>query len=55
MPADGAPWPIERLRAVAAVAAGAGLPVHMDGARLFNAEVASGVPAADVRAPVPRR
>jgi threonine aldolase len=42
MPADGAPWPLERLREVAA----AGLPVHLDGARLFNAEVATGVPAA---------
>ncbi len=43
MPADGAPWPLEALRALRA-AAGA-LPVHMDGARLFNAEVASGTPA----------
>lgn len=45
MPAAGAPWPLERLEAVAAVAGGAGLPVHLDGARLFNAEVATGVPA----------
>jgi threonine aldolase len=43
MPADGAPWPVEQLRAVAAC----GLPVHLDGARLFNAEVATGVSAAD--------
>jgi threonine aldolase len=50
MPADGAPWPIERLRAV--VAAGDGLPVHMDGARLFHAEVATGTSAADYTAPV---
>ncbi|HVL06589.1 MAG TPA: GntG family PLP-dependent aldolase [Acidimicrobiales bacterium] len=42
MPADGAPWPLDRLEAVAAV----GLPMHLDGARLFNAEVATGVPAA---------
>ena len=47
MPADGAPWPLDRLRAVASV----GLPVHLDGARLFNAEVATGVPAADYAAP----
>ncbi|HET7722692.1 MAG TPA: beta-eliminating lyase-related protein, partial [Acidimicrobiales bacterium] len=47
MPADGAPWPLDRLRAVAAV----GLPVHLDGARLFNAEVATGVPAATYAAP----
>ena len=31
------------LRAVAAT----GLPVHLDGARLFNAEVATGIPAAE--------
>jgi threonine aldolase len=43
MPADGAPWPLERLREVAVC----GLPVHLDGARLFNAEVATGVAAAD--------
>ena len=30
-------WPLERLQAVAAV----GLPVHLDGARLWNAAVAS--------------
>jgi threonine aldolase len=46
MPADGAPWPLEALRAVAAEAGAAGLPLHMDGARLFNAEVATGVAAA---------
>jgi threonine aldolase len=47
MPANGAPWSITQLRALAGVAFGAGLPVHMDGARLFHAEVATGVPAAD--------
>jgi threonine aldolase len=51
MPADGAPWPLERLRAVGEAAAAAGLPLHLDGARLFNAEVASGVAAADLAAP----
>jgi threonine aldolase len=50
MPADGAPWPLDRLQAV--VAAGGGIPVHMDGARLFHAEVATGTPAADYTAPV---
>ncbi|HUP86087.1 MAG TPA: GntG family PLP-dependent aldolase [Acidimicrobiales bacterium] len=45
MPADGAPWPIDRLREV--VAAASGLPVHMDGARLFHAEVATGTSAAE--------
>jgi len=42
MPAGGAPWPLAALGAVAAL----GLPVHLDGARLFNAEVATGTPAA---------
>lgn len=44
MAAGGAPWAPEALEAV--VAAAAGVPVHIDGARLFNAEVATGVPAA---------
>ena len=44
MPADGAPWPIEALRALREVAGA--VPVHMDGARLFNAEVATGTSAA---------
>ncbi len=43
MPSCGTPWPLEALAAVADV----GLPMHMDGARLFNAAVATGVePAA---------
>jgi threonine aldolase len=40
MAASGAVVPLEHLQAVA----GFGLPVHLDGARLFNASVASGVP-----------
>jgi threonine aldolase len=36
-------WPVERLAAVAAV----GLPVHLDGARLWNAAVASGTTVAE--------
>jgi len=39
-------WPVEQLRAVVEVARDAGLRLHMDGARLMNAVVASGVPAA---------
>ncbi len=35
------------IAAVAAVAHGAGVPVHLDGARLFNAAVALGRPAAE--------
>jgi threonine aldolase len=46
MPADGAPWPLESLKAVSASARAGGLAVHMDGARLFNAEVATGTSAA---------
>ncbi|MEM9762784.1 MAG: GntG family PLP-dependent aldolase [Pseudomonadota bacterium] len=42
----GAVWPIETLDAVAAVAHEAALATHMDGARLLNAVVASGVEAA---------
>jgi threonine aldolase len=42
MPTNGAPWPLDRLETVAAC----GLPVHLDGARLFNAEVATRTPAA---------
>ena len=44
MAASGAPWSTERLDAL--VDAAGPVPVHMDGARLFNAEVATGVPAA---------
>jgi threonine aldolase len=36
-------WPLEQLREVAAVAKEHGLSTHMDGARLFNASVKSGV------------
>ena len=46
MAAGGVPWPASCLEAVFGAAGAASLPVHMDGARLFNAEVATGVPAA---------
>ena len=42
----------EETAAVAAVAHEAGVPVHLDGARLFNAAVALGRPAADFARPV---
>ncbi len=45
--AGGRIWPLEQLRGVAAAASGLGLATHMDGARLMNAVVAAGVPAAD--------
>jgi threonine aldolase len=44
-------WPLETLLDVAAVAREEGLATHMDGARLLNAVVASGVSAADFAAP----
>jgi threonine aldolase len=43
MAAGGAPWSLERLGAV--VAAAGDVPVHLDGARLFNTEAATGVAA----------
>jgi threonine aldolase len=44
--------PQANLAAIAAVAHAHGLPVHMDGARVFNAAVALGLPVAEVVAPV---
>ena len=43
MAASGAPYPVGALGELAVVTGE--LPVHLDGARLFNAEVATGVPA----------
>jgi threonine aldolase len=45
MAASGAPWSATRLQAL--VDAAGPVSIHMDGARLFNAEVATGVPAAE--------
>jgi threonine aldolase len=45
--AGGRVWPLEQVRAVLAVAARHRLRTHLDGARLLNAVVASGVPAAE--------
>jgi threonine aldolase len=42
----------EEIGAVASVAHGAGVPVHLDGARIFNASVALGRPVADFARPV---
>jgi threonine aldolase len=42
----------EQTAAIAAVARRHAVPVHLDGARLFNAAVALGVPARDLAAPV---
>lgn len=40
-------WPLEQVRAVLGVAAEHGLHTHLDGARLLNAVVASGIPATE--------
>ncbi|HUP70731.1 MAG TPA: GntG family PLP-dependent aldolase [Acidimicrobiales bacterium] len=45
MAAGGVPWTIDDLREVRRAAPN--LPLHIDGARLFNAEVATGTPAAE--------
>jgi threonine aldolase len=45
--AGGRVWPLDELAAVAATAHELGLVVHLDGARLLNASVASGVRAAE--------
>jgi len=47
----GAIWPMTTLRAVSAVAREHGLGLHLDGARLWNAAVASGRTEADYAAP----
>jgi len=47
----GTVWPLATIEAVAAVARRHQLVMHMDGARLMNAVVASGVAAADYAAP----
>jgi threonine aldolase len=45
--AGGRVWPLPRLREVVEVAHERGLRLHLDGARLMNAVVATGVPAAE--------
>lgn len=51
MPSGGRPWRPEQVEAVAAAARRHRLPLHCDGARIFNATVALGVPAAALAAP----
>jgi len=41
--AGGTVMPVEELRAIRKIADEAGLPIHLDGARIFNASVAAGV------------
>ncbi len=44
-------YPLATIQAIRAVATAHKLPMHLDGARLFNAVVATGVPAADYARP----
>jgi threonine aldolase len=44
----GTVWPFDQLRAVVETARELGIRTHLDGARLLNASVASGVPAAEI-------
>jgi len=48
----GTVWPLDLLSAVARTAHEAGLAVHLDGARIFNASIASGVPVREYAAQV---
>jgi threonine aldolase len=48
--AGGTVWPVEQLDAVADVAHEAGLPFHLDGARIWNASVACGETPARIAA-----
>ena len=50
--AGGTVYPLETIREIAHEAHRLGLPVHMDGARLFNAAVAGGHTVAEIVAPV---
>jgi len=47
----GVVYPLEGIRAVRAFCDRHGLKLHMDGARIWNAHVASGVPIAEIAAP----
>jgi len=49
--AGGAVFPLESIRRMAEAARDRGLALHLDGARLFHAEVATGVPARQWAAP----
>jgi threonine aldolase len=49
--AGGTVWPLDELTAIVDVSRELGLKLHLDGARLLNAAVASGVPARDLAGP----
>jgi len=48
--AGGVVYPIEEIRTISRLAREKGIAMHLDGARLFNASVASGVPAREYAA-----
>jgi threonine aldolase len=48
--AGGRVMPLEELRSVRKVADDAGVPIHLDGARIFNAAAAAGVDATEIAA-----
>jgi threonine aldolase len=50
--AGGTVYPLAVIREIAEGAHARGLPVHMDGARVFNAATALGVPVSDIVGPV---
>ncbi|WP_342527082.1 low-specificity L-threonine aldolase [Chryseomicrobium sp. FSL W7-1435] len=45
--AGGAVLPVEHMKAIYEVAQAHNIPVHLDGARLFNAQAATGIPVAE--------
>lgn len=50
--AGGTCYSLSELQAIGKVAADYAIPIHMDGARLFNAAIALGIPARDITAHV---
>lgn len=50
--AGGAVMPVETIREICAGAHALGIPVHLDGARIFNAAIALGVTVAEIAAPL---
>ena len=46
----GSVWPLEAIREISAIAGDVGIPMHMDGARMLNASVASGIAPRDYAA-----
>jgi len=44
-------YPIEKIKTIAKIARSRGVSMHLDGARIFNASVASGIPAAEYAKP----